>query len=243
LPLCHIIETNHQDEDTTLINPERAFNEIFNDKNVLEKLAITSLIFLLSLFSSVFLIGLVGWAALVGYQMEITRNVRDGMPFPLPRWTNFGQKINLGTGLLIAGAIYNVPNMLLFCFMTTIFNANSGLFAVGSVCCCLLPVMIGINLVLVPLQAVGTVRFAETGRVESFLKFTELFDIIRANTVVLFQWWLWATLANVVIGVVGGLIPCLGWLATSALLIPVQGHLMGQLASALAESKRKNQSL
>jgi hypothetical protein len=224
-----------------LINPERTFNEIFNDKNVLEKLAVTALIFLLSTFSSVFLIGLVGWAALIGYQLEITRNVRDGMPFPLPRWTNIGQKINTGTGLLIAGAIFNLPNMLMFCFMTTIFNADSGLFAVGSVCCCLLPVMLIINLFLVPLQAVGTVRFAETGQVSSFFRFTELFDIIRANTGVLFQWWLFATVANLLIGVLGTVIPCIGWLATSALLIPAQGHLMGQLAAALAESKLKNQ--
>ncbi len=223
-----------------MINPERVFNEIFNDKQILEKLAITAL---LSFAVLLFPIGFIALAALWGYQLEIMQNVRDGMPVALPRWTNFGEKINTGVGLLIAGTIYNLPNIIGVCLLTTIFNANSGLFAVIAVCCCLFPVLLLINLITVPLQVVGTVRFAETRRVESFFRFTELFDIIRANTTLLFQWWLWATLANVVIGVLGSAIPCIGWIFTAALLVPVHGHLMGQVAAQLGPSKRKIQTI
>jgi hypothetical protein len=223
-----------------LINPSRVFSDIFNDKNVIEKLAITALVFLLSAFTSVFFIGLVGWAALVGYQLDIVRHVRDGVGTPLPRWTDFTAKINAGASVFVATMIYNLPNMLLSCFVAAIFNMDNGLFGVMSVCCCALPVMLAINLFTVPAQAVGTVRYAETGRIGSFFNVTELLDIIRANTSLIFQWWLWATLANAVIGVLGIAIPCIGWLATSCLLIPVQGHLLGQLAARLAEEKRKN---
>jgi hypothetical protein len=223
-------------EDWALINPERIFNDIVNDNDILQKLVITAL---LSFAVLLFPFGLVALAALLGYQLDILRNVRDGMTYPLPRWTNFGEKINLGGGILIATMIYNLPNIVGICIMTTIFSADNGLFGLSSVCCCLFPVLLGINIITVPLQAVGTIRFAETRRVESFFRFGEMLDIIRANVGLMVQWWLWALLANIVIGGLGSIIPCLGWVATAALLIPVQGHLMGQLAARLGDTKAK----
>ncbi|MFN8374920.1 MAG: DUF4013 domain-containing protein [Anaerolineae bacterium] len=223
-----------------MIDPERVFSDIFNDQQIIEKSVITVL---LSFAVILFPFGLVALAVLLGYQLEIIRNVRDGMTFPLPRWTNFGEKLNRGVGLMIAGAIYNLPNIFIACMASVILSANNGIFALGAVCCCLFPVLLLINIVTVPLQAIGTVRFAETGRVESFFHFGSLFDTIRENSTLLIQWWLWATLAHVVIGGIGSIIPCLGWLAMAALLVPIQGHLMGQLAGRLIDSKPKYQMM
>lgn len=223
-----------------MIDPERVFNEIFNDQSILEKLVVTALV---SFAVAIPLFGLVALAALLGYQVEMIRNVRDGVSFPVPRWTNFGEKINLGVGMMIAMAIYYLPNIFAICVISAIFSAgaDSELFAFTSICCCVAPVLLLLNIVLIPLQAVGTVRFADTARVESFFNFADLFDTIRSNVNLLFMWWIWSTLANILIGGLGSVIPCLGWLVIAALLTPVQGHFTGQLAQQLAQGKQKNQ--
>jgi Protein of unknown function (DUF4013) len=223
-----------------MIDPERVFNEIFNDKNIVEKLAITAVMSFLVIIP---LFGLVALAALLGYQIEMIRSVRDGMAYPVPRWAQIGEKINLGVGIMIAFAIYNLPNIFAICIVSAITSvgADGGVFVIAVLCCCVTPVLLLINLITIPLQAVGTVRFADTGRVESFFNFADLFDTVRNNTTLLFQWWIWSLLANLLIGGLGSVIPCIGWLAMAALLIPVQGHLMGQLALQLAQGKQKNQ--
>ncbi|NWF69212.1 MAG: DUF4013 domain-containing protein [Chloroflexi bacterium] len=183
--------------------------------------------------------GLVALAALAGYQVEMLRNVRDGLAVPLPRWENFGQKINQGVGVLIAGALYNLPNIAWLCLsFSGAFSDWGGVLGAGL--CCLTPALLLVNLLIIPLQAVGMIRFAESGRVESFFRFGDLFDVIRAHASLVLVWAVWMLLANFVIWGIGSVIPCLGWLAIGALATPVQAHLLGQLAAQLGYHKPKN---
>ena len=70
----------------------RAFSYAFDqqDKEWTSKLAILAMIAFASIVTTPLLIGLVGWALILGYYVDLVRNLRDGHPTPLPRWDRCG---------------------------------------------------------------------------------------------------------------------------------------------------------
>ena len=81
--------------------------------------------------------------------------------------------------------------------------------------------------------ATGATRYAETRQLTAWFQPGELWDTLRSNSDLFLQWLFYSVLANLVLGLVAGL-PFVGWLISLALGVPVQGHLLGQLAVALA---------
>ena len=222
----------------------RAFSYIFDDEAWAGKLV---MVVLWSFIAAIPLIGLLGMAALSGYVVELISNMRRGEEHPLPAWENMGDMIGHGTNVLIAGIVYNLGNLLLACgyflllpsigFAQGPGSASAASSAALAITCCLSLIILIYNLAIWPVLAIGTLRYARARQINVFFQFGELFAALNRHMGLVAQWVLFAIFASLVIGFFN-LIPCLGWLATLALGIPVQGHLLGQFGLLMDEKPK-----
>jgi len=218
----------------------RAFSYAFDDKQWTEKLVITVI---MAFLSGIPLLGLVAVAALLGYVVELVQNVRDGRPDPLPRWGNYGDKIASGGNVLVAWIVYNFPNFLLVCCIATVpsFMGNNDFFSGGFallVLSCIVPFLLLYNLFIWAMLAIGVVRYAEVGTIGVFFQFGDLFSTLYANSRLVVQWVVLSVIASLVLGFIN-IVPCIGWIASLALIFPVQGYLLGQVARALDDKPKR----
>jgi len=225
-----------QCKDESPVDIGRAFSYPFDDQEWGSKLAILAMIAFVSIITSPLLIGLVGWAALLGYYVELVRNLRDGHPTPLPRWDKYGDKITLGASVLTAGFVYSLPNFLVACCIvatSSIWNDNfTGSFIGFGTICCLTPLLLAYNLVTWPMLALGTARYAEERNIGVFFQFGDLFNTLQQNLNPTLQWIFYTLAANIVFAIIGA-VPCIGWVVAPALAIPVQGYLTAALAGLI----------
>jgi hypothetical protein len=214
----------------------RAFSYIFEDQDWLSKLII---VVILAFFSAIPLLGLVAVAALLGYLLDLIRNMRANHPNPLPQWDNIGERITEGFTVLIAAIVYAIPSLAVSAcaFLTNNFLHNS--FLPLAITCCTLPFLIAYGILVLPMLAVGVARYLDSGESAEFYRFGELFGVVRENMNVTVQWFILAFIVNLILGLVA-IIPCCGWIAVMGLAYPVQGHLLGQYVLELGgKAKRK----
>jgi len=227
-----------------MIDIPRAFTYSFDDPQWTSKLVVTAIVTLVSALLTPLLIGLVGIAALMGYQIELIRNIRSGDPTPLPAWDDFSRLIGLGGNVLIALIVYNLPNVLIVLLMIVVgLGAGEGTLAeglIGLLMCCFVPILIVYNLAIQPIFTLGMGRYSHDPRLNVFFEFGSLFAAVRDRTDLLIQWVLGMIVVGFVLGLANG-IPCLGTIVSLALTVPIYGHLNGQYAAAVFDkSKRKN---
>jgi hypothetical protein len=222
------------------VDISRAFLFAFDDKQWVEKLV---LVVAATLLSFIPFFGLIGTAALLGYSVQIVENMRSGEPNPLPRWDNFGDLIARGGNVLVAYIVYMLPNVLAVCCIATLPGVvgNNELFSGGFtaiILCCLLPILLIYNLIAWPMLALGTIRYSEIGKINVFFEFGDLLAALQRNSSLTIQWIVFTFLANLVIGLFN-VIPCLGWIVSLALTVPVQSHLLGQFAVLLDDKPKR----
>ncbi|MDE0610726.1 MAG: DUF4013 domain-containing protein [Anaerolineaceae bacterium] len=213
------------------MNLSRAFTYAFEDPQWGGKLA---LVLLWGLVAMVPLLGLAGMAMLAGYGLDLLRNQLASKPRPLPEWTDFNSRLGDGFNALVAIFVYNIPNALPLCGLLLFVSSGGegGILALLTLCCLLLFLLLW-NLFIGLMLATGATRYAETRQLTAWFQPGELWDTLRGNSDLFLQWLFYSVLANLVLGLVAGL-PFVGWLISLALGVPVQGHLLGQLAVALA---------
>jgi hypothetical protein len=213
------------------VNFSRAFSYAFEDRDWIAKLVMTFVMTLGAALLTPLLIGLALWAALLGYQAELVRNIRSGIPNPLPRWDNLSEKISRGGNILAAVIVYNIPNAILGCCVFTLSPTIGDTFTGAGVtlglACCVIPMLLIYNLVTWPMLALGMGRYIDEGRVGVYFEFQHLFQMIQQNTDATIQYLLSSLLANIVFALFA-IIPCIGWVAVPALAMPVHGALTGQ---------------
>lgn len=223
----------------------RAFSYIFDDQEWAPKLLITAIIAFMGTITLPLLVGLVAWAALLGYLLDLIRNLRDGHPTPMPRWDNYADKITQGGSVLTAVILYSLPNLIPLCCSITFSGLwNNSSFG-GSInlalACCIIPLLLVYNLVTWPMLALGLSRYAEERNIGVFFQFADLFGTIRRNFGLTLQWILFALVVNFLLGIVGA-VPCIGWALAPALAIPTQGFLLAQFTGhleSIPRNKRK----
>jgi hypothetical protein len=203
----------------------RAFNYIFDDPDWLAKLSIAVVWGFVSLLVPI-VIGLIGVAVLLGYMIELVRNVSTGERFPMPRWVDYGRKINDGFSLLVAVFVYNLPNLLIGGCVTTLSGSLGSTLTVGTLCCTI-PLLLIYNFIAWSMLAAGVARYVETDQVGEFYRFGALFTTIRQHSVSTIQWVVFGILVNLLFGFLA-IIPCCGWVIIMGLSIPIHGHLLGQ---------------
>ena len=221
----------------------RAVSYIFEDREWTPKLLVSAGIALAGLIG-VILLGLgpiIAWSLLLGYAVELVRNVRDNHPIPLPRWDNYGEKFRKGGTVLAAVFVYNLPNLLpACCYATTAPFWRDNFFgsAIGFVViCCIVPLILIYNVVTWPMLALGIARYADEENVGVFFQFGDLFRTVFRHSGVTVQWIIYTLIVNFVLAIVAA-VPCIGSAAAPALAIPIHGYLLAQFAAQVDEVPR-----
>jgi hypothetical protein len=192
--------------------------------------------------------------ALLGWVIDIMRNVSRREPLPLPEWGDFGDKFVKGAILFVVGLIYSLPALLLTCPMVFLpFTrgdfGRDGQQAVASLfvgtTLALSCVIALYGLLLSFLMPAIYLNFARKGTFGACFEFGEIWRIMSKNLGDYIVAWLIIIVvgigASFLIGLVGGvlaLIPCCGWIAawvlvgvTGVWILAVFGHLFGQIGA------------
>lgn len=192
------------------------------------------------------LIGIPALIVTLGYMLRIAKNVRGGLPRPLPEWKNMSDKFKDGSAVLLAIFVYNLPLMLIgftnWALIGSVLAALLGGGATFFTICCTLPLTIVYTAFAWPLLATGVSEYMETGQARALYRFVHLWDALRANTRVVQGWALSAVMLNFALGLLL-IIPCLGWLLVAIFGIPVHGHLFGQFAHQLSLTNKPKPQL
>ena len=219
----------------------RAFTYILDDREWTPKILISAGIALFSTFASVLLVGLVGWALLLGYLVELIHNLNTGLSTPLPRWTAFGEKLRKGGNVLAALIVYNLPLALpICCYVTTssFWGDNFIGSAIGyGVLCCVVPLLLIYNLITWPMFALAIVRYAEEDNIGVFFQFGDLFSTNYRHLSDTLQWAFYMLVANLILGILF-VIPCIGQAVSPALAVPIYAYLAAQFAGRIEDMPR-----
>jgi hypothetical protein len=204
----------------------RSFQYMFKDKDWLVKIIIGGVFALLSFI-------VVGIPFVIGYMLEVVRNVIAGQDEPLPAWDNLGDKFVQGLLMLVVLLIVGIPMYLFACiqgvFSAIVSNSNSNaLITLGGLIALLMSLLEFLyGLLMAVFMPALLLRFATTRRIGDTLKFGELWQIVKAN---FGQYILIIILVYIVQLVAGfGAIACvIGVFLTYFWAMLVQSHLYGQ---------------
>jgi hypothetical protein len=215
-----------------------ALKYIFEDKDWPQKLFILAGLGVLSLIP---LFGLIFAAFGLGFLVQLARNVRQGLPLPLPKWHDWRTKFDIGAQLLLAVLLYHLP--IIFMSLCLSLTGSLGVPIMGEfiaysfALCCLLPILIIYTFTIWLLLAIGVAEFIETNEPNRFFRLLHQFEVLQNNPALSARW-LFYTLLILVLAALLALLPCLGWLLILLFAYPVLGHLLGQFAHRLSLSNK-----
>ena len=154
----------------------RALSFPFDDEDWIVKFAVGSLMSLVGVFLPFILLG---------YQVNVARNVIRGKKRPLPGMDNVGEVVADGLMAFIAGLVYAIPGIVVGCMLAFAAGllGNSSLGGTLLLClsCCLGTFLILYGIVATALYWMGVIRYAETGNFSEFMQFSDLWDDARSN--------------------------------------------------------------
>ncbi len=217
------------------MNIGKAFTYVFDDPQWLQKTLFGALFQLLSIV-------LVGIPFILGYNVEIVRNVHRGDASPLPEWTNLGDKFSEGLKLLVVYVVWALPFILLYCCqmatsigLTGVMGGSSNSDSAGAIGAVAIIISLALNCVMglygiflaVMIPAI-TAQFVRTGEIGAGIRFGEVIGILRRipGPVII------VALLGIVTGFITqlGVIACfIGLFFTAAYAGFVNSHLVGQL--------------
>ena len=238
----------------------KSFSFPFEDKEWISKLGLGAVITLVPILNF----------AWTGYIVQLVRNVMDGQQEPLPAWDDFNKKFTEGLTLGLAGLVYSLPMMIVFCLplsimvIPAIMSGNGDMQDIGNAIAgvgsalflCLMCVFIIYMLALSVVYPAIFVVFSREGTFASCFKFREVFDLIGKNTSAFFTAWGISLVAGFGVGLVAGfaqfilnLIPCIGQIASLILTFGIVSytsvvytHLFGQFGM-IAFGQSQSQSI
>ncbi|MCS6802567.1 MAG: DUF4013 domain-containing protein [Chloroflexota bacterium] len=216
------------------MNIGKAFSYVFEDPQWLQKVLVGALFQLLSLV-------LIGIPFVLGYNVEIIRNVHRGNPNPLPEWTNLGEKFTEGLKLFVVFVVWALPLIVLYCCQIVVSfgvtgvaggggrQAADALGALAGVISLAFSCLMGLYaLFLFIMRPAIVVQYVRTSEIGAALRFGDVFGILRripAPVVI-------TALLGIVTGIIAylGVIACfIGIFVTFAYAYYVNGHLEGQV--------------
>lgn len=221
----------------------KSISFITEDPRWQQKLLIGTGVIIGSLVLSVVLIGVLGLMIIGGYYIRLLQNVRDGQPYPLPEWDQWGEDLARGFKLVVASFVWGLPLIILAIpsVIGSIIGSegDEAVQFIGTMlvaCGSCLSFIYGL---LVALAVPGiSISFARDEQITSGLQFREIIAWTQANigqVLVVTLVYLAASIALNIIGwVVGLLMICVGVIITLPLAALLTGlfeyHLFGQLA-------------
>lgn len=221
----------------------KAFTFMFDDPDWGRKLGVGVVVGLAAMLLSPILIGLVPAIIILGYCLDVLRNVYTGSAFPLPEWEDWGGFLARGFKLLVAFFVWLLP---LFVISIPVFigaalaseQGSGGTGAAFGVLFIILAscLMLLWGLFVLLLSPAIYIRLAVTGRLGAAFEVGRLWDLTRDNLGNVIM----AILLTIVAGIIASIAGSLGFillLIGVLVTIPaatlwqylVQAHLYGQI--------------
>ncbi len=200
----------------------RAFGYVTEDEQWITKLLIGALIVWIPIANF----------AVLGYSINIARNVSSGNPQPLPDWGEFGDHFMKGLYYIAIALGYTLPLIVVSCligFVAGLASGNDG-GAIALVASCLNLLISLVAIVLTVFIYAALVRYIQTDSLSAAFQFGEVIGMVRANP----GRWIMVVLVSMLFGIVGGLgvLACgIGVLFTYAYALFGIGQVLGQVAA------------
>ena len=216
----------------------RAFSHAQQDPEWLKKVGIAGLLMF---------IPFIGWFAVLGWGLEITRRVINNDPGTLPDWSNFMDHLVRGLKGFVVAFVFNLPGALVNGCQNTLSalvsnpdlmrNVDSNtvaMLATGmgtvAICCGCLGFILSLAGSFILPAAYGNMM-AKNGDLGAAFRFGEIFALIRAAV----GPYLMTLLGGIIVGILSffGLIACIvGAFFVAAWGTTVTSHLYGQAYNA-----------
>lgn len=207
----------------------KSFTFVFEDEEWVSKLLIAAVISLIAPF----LIG-IPYLLILGYTVQLVRNVRRGEARPLPRWDNLGDKFREGLLLFIAVLIYSLPILLILCPFIVIAiatgDSQQAQDTLGILWACFTCLAVLWGIVVALLTPALYVRLAETGEFAALFRFGDIIGFTTRNIGSVIVAIVVAWVANLIASIVGTLLCGVGLLVTTPWAAFVAAHLYAQVA-------------
>jgi hypothetical protein len=222
---------------------------MFDDPDWLSKLVTGTLIVLISSVLTPILIGLLGYAIVAGYALEVLANVRRGEPYPMPAWRDrWGEWLILGLKLFVAVIVWILPVILLsipLAIGSGLVDQRGGEIVGAFLLACFgCLTLLWILVVLLATPAIY-VRLAETEEISSALQFGEILEFTRdhlGDVLIAVIVYLVASMVVSLLASVIGTVLCLVGLvitipAGSLITMLIQSHLYAQVGMGASGTK------
>lgn len=222
----------------------KSFTFMFEDPRWVQKFAIGILVGLAGMLLSPILIGFIPLIMLLGYTVDVVRNVIDDQPFPMPEWEDWGGFFVRGLKLTVSFFVWSLP-IIVVMIPLVIGAALAGAEGSGqsvsrsfgillTICAPCLMILWGLFEALI--SPAIYIRLATTGRLGATFEIGKLWALTRDNlgsVIIALLLTIVAGLIAAVIGSLGLLLLVIGLLVTipAAALWQylVQSHLFGQI--------------
>ena len=223
----------------------KSFRFVFDDKDWATKL-------LLGLLISIVPILNLAWN---GYLVQLVRNVSEDAEFPLPEWSDFGDKFVKGLILFLVAILYALPVVIVI-VVIALGGLATGLSTDGNITDTVASIFAGVGILLGCLITVYLlaltfylpavyVHFSREGTFGSCFEIGKIINLISANIGEYLTAWIVSLLFGIVIGVIASilftilaLIVCIGWILALILAgfltvwpTAVIAHMFGQIGT------------
>jgi hypothetical protein len=221
----------------------RSISFITEDPRWQQKVMIGTGVIIASTVLSFVLIGIIGFIIFAGYCVRLLQNVRDGHPYPLPEWDQWGEDLARGFKLVVASLIWGLPVLILVIpsiIGGALADSNSEgaqfMGAMLSICGGCLTMIYA--LLLTAATPGISIAFAKDEQITSALQFRDIIAWTQANigqVLVVTLVYIAASIALALAGSIVGVLLCVvGLIVTLPLATLLTGifqyHLYGQLA-------------
>ncbi len=212
------------------MNFSRAFSYIFEDRNWPTKVGMTLLVTAAALLLTPAIVGLGIWMVVLGYQSDLVRNWRAGVPYPLPPWGQWETHLRIGANILGATIVYNLPNLLISCCISFVAPSMGASFTGAGITlisiCCVIPVLLVYNALVWPMLALGMALYQDEGHIGVYFQFSRLLTLVRQSGDLTIRYVLMSAAAGLIFALLSATV--VGGIAVLALSLPVMGALTGQ---------------
>ncbi len=162
-------------------NIGRSFTYMFEDPEWLQKILVGAVFVLLSFI-------LIGIPFLLGYVLQLVRNVSNGNPLPLPAWDELGEKFTKGLLFFVVIVIWAIPLIIIH-------------FILAMIPCLGWIASVALSIAFAMVMPYIYVRFARSGNIADAFDFAGMIAFLTQNTVNL----LLVALLSIVFGILASL--------------------------------------
>jgi hypothetical protein len=214
------------------MNLRRAFDFSLQDENWTSKLPLTLVIGLIPIAD----IAVIGWA------MDLVRNMLDGQEHPMPDWNDLSEQFVrrwiCGVKIAIVGFIYYLPMLAIEIVVNGISggaaaatNSLGVVAATAFAVSCIMSVVSAVYWAVAWLPiSIGILRFARSRNLNDMMGITTNWRIARENLPTMITLAVIVMVARLGLAIIF-LIPCIGWilsLFSLTIAAVVLSHLLGQ---------------